>query len=101
MAVPLSGFSRPLGLDDSLLDDDAQARGLSAYVVGFESGRADVVHGARGAVGLSREADATPVEDEHVAQHVPVFAREERHEILLDVHGLGVLGPTEALGDAL
>ena len=64
------------------------------------SKRADVVQEADLALRTARVADLTAVLDEQMRQHRPTFAREQLHQILLDLHRVGLRGESEAMAHA-
>src|SRR5437762_11602155 len=80
--------------------DEARARRLAADVFRFECAGTDVVDDAGRARRFSREANAPPVKNQNVAQLVPIRPWKKRHQILLDAHWVGVLGPAETLRDS-
>src|SRR2546430_5084619 len=80
---------------------ETRAGGLATDVFRFECARADVVDDAGCARRFAREANAPAVENEDVAQSVPIRPWKKRHQILLDAHWVGVLGPAETLRDSL
>ena len=64
-----------------------------------ERRRADVVEGADLAFRALRIADLASVLDEQMRKHRPLLARKERNQILLDLHGVGVLREAESVTD--
>src|SRR5438045_9314583 len=57
--------------------------------------RADLVEAAGLALWRPGEADSAAVEDEHVRHHRPLFLWKQRHQFLLDLHGICVSGEAE------
>src|SRR5690606_19466400 len=78
---------------------DELARGL---LVGraLTERRAQVREGACAAGGTARMADAAAVPDQPVRQHRPLLAREQRADLLLDLHGVVLGRPPEPPGEA-
>src|SRR4051812_29080578 len=52
------------------------------------------------ALGRARDADLSAMLDQEVREQGPLIARKERHQILLDLHGIGVRREGETLADA-
>ncbi len=98
-AAPFASGSRTRAATP-LASGSRRAGGLAPDVLGLERGGAHVAHAALGARGLAREAHAAAVEDEDVGRVIPLGAREDRAEIGLDLLGVAVLRPSEALAQA-
>src|SRR3974377_2247458 len=68
---------------------------------GFVGGVAERFDWAVDAFGLARDADGAAMMDDLVGEVDPLVARDDLHQVLLDLAGVGVLRKFEAAGDAL